>query len=83
MHIYVILQVLPVVIFFSAVVSVLYYLGIMQFFIRVIAAVLRFLMQTTPIESFATAAHIFIGQVRYCKVFIILKEMKNEVYMIE
>lgn len=67
--------VLPVVIFFSAVVSVLYYLGIMQFFIRVIAAVLRFLMQTTPIESFATAAHIFIGQVESS---VVLKPFLND-----
>lgn len=67
--------VLPVVIFFSAVVSVLYYLGIMQFFIRVIAAVLRFLMQTTSIESFATAAHIFIGQVESS---VVLKPFLND-----
>uniref|UniRef100_A0A8W8K227 Sodium/nucleoside cotransporter n=1 Tax=Magallana gigas TaxID=29159 RepID=A0A8W8K227_MAGGI len=68
-------KVLPVVIFFSAVVSVLYYLGIMQFIIRVIAAVLRFLMQTAPIESFATAAHIFIGQVASS---VILKPFLND-----
>uniref|UniRef100_K1P6M0 Solute carrier family 28 member 3 n=1 Tax=Magallana gigas TaxID=29159 RepID=K1P6M0_MAGGI len=47
----------------------------MQFIIRVIAAVLRFLMQTAPIESFATAAHIFIGQVASS---VILKPFLND-----
>ncbi|KAK3108785.1 hypothetical protein FSP39_015702 [Pinctada imbricata] len=56
-------QILPVVVFFSAIVSILYFLGVLQFVIKVIAKSLEFLMQTTPMESFATAAHIFIGQV--------------------
>lgn len=58
-----IIQILPVVIFFSAVVSVLYFLGTMQIIIKSIAILLEFALGTTPIESFATAAHIFIGQV--------------------
>ncbi|KAH3891845.1 solute carrier family 28 member 3-like [Dreissena polymorpha] len=56
-------KILPVVVFFSAVVSVLYYVGAMQAVIRGIACVLQWSLNTTPIESFATAAHIFIGQV--------------------
>lgn len=56
-------KILPVVIFFSAVVSVLYYLGTMQIIIKSISLFLQLTLQTTPIESFATAAHIFIGQV--------------------
>ncbi|XP_061180258.1 solute carrier family 28 member 3-like [Saccostrea echinata] len=72
--------ILPVVIFFSSVVSVLYYLGIMQFVIRAIAAVLRFVMQTTAIESFATAAHIFIGQVESS---VVLKPFLNDLTLSE
>ena len=51
------------VVFFSAIVSVLYYLGVMQAVIKVISALLEYALRTTPIESFATATHIFIGQV--------------------
>ena len=54
---------MPVLIFFSALIEVLYYVGAMQTIIQGIAALLEFTMKTTPIESFATAAHIFIGQV--------------------
>jgi len=59
------LQILPTVVFFSAVVSVLYNVGAMQAVIKAIALVLQMALRTTPIESFATAAHIFIGQVLY------------------
>ena len=52
-------------IFFSAMVSLLYYVGLMQKVIKAIAVVLQFALRTTPIESFATAAHIFVGQVSY------------------
>lgn len=41
----------------------LYYLGAMQAVIRAIARLLHFAMETSPMESFATAAHIFVGQV--------------------
>ena len=51
------------VVFFSAVSSVLYYVGVMQVIIKAIAILLQIALNTTPIESFATAAHIFIGQV--------------------
>ena len=42
----------------------LYYLGAMQVIIRAIARLLKFAMETSPMESFATSAHIFVGQVR-------------------
>ena len=35
----------------------------MQVIIKAIAHVLRFVMKTSPMESFATSAHIFVGQV--------------------
>ncbi|XP_053376292.1 solute carrier family 28 member 3-like isoform X2 [Mercenaria mercenaria] len=59
----VVFKILPVVVFFSSAVSILYYLGAMQIIIKCIALILQLALATTPIESFATAAHIFIGQV--------------------
>ncbi|XP_052075476.1 solute carrier family 28 member 3-like [Mytilus californianus] len=58
----IVFKVLPVVVFFNAITNVLYYLGAMQVIIRVIARVIRFVMKTSSIESFAAAAQIFIGQ---------------------
>jgi nucleoside permease NupC len=52
-----------VVVYFSSVVSILYYIGLMQVVIKVIACILQKVMMTTAIESFGAAAHIFIGQV--------------------
>ncbi|PAQ13070.1 NupC/NupG family nucleoside CNT transporter [Bacillaceae bacterium SAOS 7] len=56
------LNVLPVVIFFSALISVLYYLGIMQFFIKIIGGALAKLLGTRKAESISAAANIFVGQ---------------------
>lgn len=56
------LNVLPVVIFFSALISVLYYLNIMQFFIRIIGGFLSKLLGTRKAESMSAAANIFVGQ---------------------
>ena len=58
------LQVLPVIIFFSSAISVLYYLGIMQVVIRNIAFVMKKTLGTTAAESLCAAANIFIGMVR-------------------
>ena len=51
------------VIFFSAFISVLYYLGVMQAVIKVIASGMQILMGTTAAESLNAAGNIFIGQV--------------------
>ncbi|MBM7647338.1 CNT family concentrative nucleoside transporter [Bacillus ectoiniformans] len=56
------LNVLPVIIFFSALISVLYYLGIMQFFIKIIGGALAKLLGTRKAESISAAANIFVGQ---------------------
>lgn len=56
-------QVLPTVVFFSAIISGLYYLGVMQIIIRVIGGFLERVMGTTTAESLNAAANIFIGQV--------------------
>jgi len=57
------LQVLPVVIFFSSVVSMLLYFGIMQHIVRKLAWVMQVTMATTAAESLNAAANIFLGQV--------------------
>ncbi|WP_186577984.1 NupC/NupG family nucleoside CNT transporter [Aquibacillus kalidii] len=55
-------HILPVIIFFSALISVLYYLGIMQLFIRFIGGGLSKLLGTSKTESMSAAANIFVGQ---------------------
>ena len=57
------LQVLPVVIFFSSVISVCYYIGIMQVTIKKIAWLMQKTMKTSGVESLNAAGNIFIGQV--------------------
>ena len=55
-------QVLPVIIFFSSLMSVLYYLGIMQFIVRIIGEGIKRLMGTGHAESMSATANIFVGQ---------------------
>jgi concentrative nucleoside transporter, CNT family len=55
-------QVLPTIIFFSSLIAVLYYLGIMQLFIKVIGGGLSKLLGTSKTESLSAAANIFVGQ---------------------
>lgn len=56
------LSVLPVIIFFSALIAVLYHLKIMQLIFRVIGGGLSKLLGTSQTESLAAAANIFVGQ---------------------
>lgn len=55
-------HVLPVVIFFSALVAILYHLGIMGWVIRILGGALQKLLGTSRPESMAAAANIFLGQ---------------------
>jgi CNT family concentrative nucleoside transporter len=55
-------QVLPVIIFFSSLVSALYYLGIMGWVIRVIGGALQKLLGTGRAESLAATSNIFVSQ---------------------
>ncbi len=57
-----IFKVLPTIIFFSALTSLLYYLGILQLIIKGFAWVMTRLMGLTGAESLAAAANVFIGQ---------------------
>ncbi|KAM3608917.1 uncharacterized protein V6R79_006732 [Siganus canaliculatus] len=53
---------LPIIVFFSSVMSVLYYLGIMQWVILKISWVLQITMGTSPTETLSVAGNIFVGQ---------------------
>ncbi|MFD1929195.1 NupC/NupG family nucleoside CNT transporter [Sporosarcina siberiensis] len=55
-------QVLTIIIFFSSLISVLYYLGIMQMVIKLIGGALSKLLGTSKSESVSAAANIFVGQ---------------------
>ena len=55
-------QVLPTIIFFSAVMSVLYHLGIMQKIVQGMSWVMYKFMGTSGAESLSCTANIFVGQ---------------------
>lgn len=55
-------HVLPVIVFFSSLVSVLYHLGIMGWLIRMIGGALQRLLKTSRAESMSATANIFVGQ---------------------
>ena len=55
-------NVLPVIIFFSALMSVLYHLKIMQWIVKLVGGGLRWIIGTGPIESMNAAANVFVGQ---------------------
>ena len=53
--------VLPTVIFFASLMSVLYYCGVMQKLVRMMAWVMQKTLRTTPAESLAAAANVLVG----------------------
>lgn len=55
-------QVLPIIIFIASFFAILYYLGIMQVFVRAMAIVMQRVMGTSGAESMNVAASIFMGQ---------------------
>jgi CNT family concentrative nucleoside transporter len=55
-------QVLPIIIFIASLFSVLYYLGIMQIFVRGMAILMQRVMGTSGAESTSVAASVFMGQ---------------------
>ncbi|XP_072461946.1 solute carrier family 28 member 3 [Notamacropus eugenii] len=55
-------KVLPIVVFFSTVISMLYYLGFMQWLIRKVGWLMQVTLGSSPIESVVTAGNIFVGQ---------------------
>ena len=55
-------RVLPVIVFFSSLIAVLYHLGIMQWIINLMGGGLRRVLQTSRAESLSATANIFVGQ---------------------
>ncbi|MBD3724063.1 MAG: Na+ dependent nucleoside transporter [Flavobacteriaceae bacterium] len=55
-------QVLPTIIFFSALTSVLFYLGVIQIVVKGMALVLTKILQISGAESLSVAGNIFLGQ---------------------
>ncbi|OQW45037.1 MAG: nucleoside transporter [Proteobacteria bacterium SG_bin6] len=53
---------LPVIIFFAALVSVLYHIGIMQLLIRWIGGAIERIVGVSRVEALCAAANIFVGQ---------------------
>jgi len=53
---------LPVIIFFSALISILYYLGVMQFIIKWVGGGIQKITGISKVESLCAAANIFVGQ---------------------
>ncbi len=56
------IKVLPVIVFFSSLTAVLYYLGIMQWVIRILGGALQKALGTSRTESLSATANIFVGQ---------------------
>ena len=55
-------QVLPTIIFFSALTSVLFYLGVIQKVVKILAIVLTKILHISGAESLSIAGNIFLGQ---------------------
>ncbi len=55
-------QVLPTIIFFASLMSVLYYLGIMQLIVKAMAWIMAKTLGTSGAESLSNSANIFVGQ---------------------
>lgn len=55
-------KVLPIIIYFSSFISVMYYLGAMQWLIYKIAWLMQFTLSTSGTESMCAAGNIFVGQ---------------------
>ncbi len=57
------LRVLPTIVFFAALISVLYHIGVMTWVVRTLGGLLQRALGTSRPESLAAAANIFVGQV--------------------
>lgn len=57
-----VIQVLPIIVFISALMSVLYYLNVMQWVVRVLGAGLRAIVGTSRVVSLCAVANVFVGQ---------------------
>ena len=77
-------QVLPVILFFSAITSVLYYLGIIQKIVGFLALALRKLVDISGAESLSLTGNIFLGQTEaplLIKAYLD-KMQRSEIYLV-
>lgn len=77
-------QVLPVILFFSAVTSVLYYLGVIQKIVGFLAWALRKLVDISGAESLSLTGNIFLGQTEaplLIKAYLD-KMQRSEIYLV-
>lgn len=75
---------LPTIVFFSAVMSGLYYLGILQKVVKFFALIMQKTMGTSGAETLSTSANIFVGQTEaplLVKPFI-ASMTKSEIYCV-
>jgi len=56
------INVLPIIIFFSALMSVLYHLRVMEWIVKIVGGLLHKIIGTGAVESMNAAANIFVGQ---------------------
>ena len=54
--------ILPTIVFFSALTSMLYYFGVLQWIVYAFAKVMKYLMRLSGAESLAAAGNMFLGQ---------------------
>ncbi len=78
------LQILPTVIFFSSLMAVLYYLGIMQFIVSWMARGMLKVLGTSGAETLSAVANVFIGQTEAPLVIkpFISKMTKSELFTV-
>ena len=55
-------KVLPIIIFFASLMGVLYYMGVMQFVIKIFGGALQKALGTSRTESMSASANVFVGQ---------------------
>lgn len=76
------LKVLPTIIYVTALISILYYLKIMGFLVKVLGGIFQKILGISKIESFAAVTTIFIGQNELPAALrpFLLKMNKNELF---
>lgn len=76
------LKVLPTIIYVTALISILYYLKIMGFLVKILGSIFQKVLGISKIESFAAVTTIFIGQNELPAALrpFLLKMNKNELF---
>ncbi|MBF7690334.1 MULTISPECIES: NupC/NupG family nucleoside CNT transporter [Acinetobacter] len=77
-------KVLPTIIFVTALITILYYLKIMNVFIRILGGAFQKILNISKVESFAAVTTIFIGQNELPAALrpFLLKMNKNELFTV-